>query len=170
MRLAEGAFITATAAAAAACCASLGLAGAWPFFPVPLLIAAAGLAARRFTRWRTASACLAAGICLCAGGMVAGLSQPLMCAGSIAWLCAWDLDSLCRKTEGAADRSAARRVEASHLVRLLMISAAGAALCAAALLLRVHLGFGLLLLVGAALAAGLGGLVRALARPDGDAS
>jgi hypothetical protein len=170
MRLAEGAFLAATAAAAAVCAASLGLAGAWPFFPAPLLIAAAGLAARRFDRRWVSSACCAAGICLCAGGMAAGLCPPLLCAGSMAWLCAWDLDALCRTTHGAADRSAARRVEASHLVRLLLVMAAGAALCAAALTVRVRLGFGLLLLAGTALAVGLGGLVRALGKPDRDAS
>jgi hypothetical protein len=174
MRLAEGAFCAAAAAAAAACCTALGLAGAWTLFPAPLLIGAAGLAARRRDLRPLSSACLAAGVSLCAGGMAAGLSRPLMCAGSMAWLCMWDLDALCRATrriaERPADRAAARRMEASHLARLLLVCAAGAALCAAALLIRVRLGFGLLLLAGTALTAGLAGLVRALGKPDGGAS
>ena len=164
MSLSRGAFLASMATGATSACIALGLAGAWPFIPAPLLLTAAWVAAWRGERSRLSSACFAAGVCVCAAGMLAGLSPFLMLAACISFLGAWDTGALCRKTSRASDRSAARRLEAAHVGRLLLICAASAALGAAALLFRLRPGFGVLFLLGAALTIGLGSLVRMLGK------
>jgi hypothetical protein len=162
--LSKAVFLASAAGAAAAQCVALGLFGAWMVLPAPLLVAATWVAAWRGKRARLSSACFAAAVCLCAAGMLAGLSPSLMLAGCIASLGAWDAAALGRRTARAADASAVRRLEAAHMRRLVVIAGVSAALGASALLVRIRPGFGLLFLLGAALTVGLGSLVRSLGK------
>ena len=158
------AFAAAVLVAASAFTAACLLARSWLLVPLPLIAAAAWLLTLRFPRRRISGACFAVLLCGAAGGLLAGLSSPLLLVATLAGVAAWDLEALVRAARGAADPVVAGHAVMAHVGRLVLILLAGALLGAAALFLRLPLGLGVVLGLAALLAVSLGILARSLAR------
>jgi hypothetical protein len=158
------AFVGAVVIAASAFAAAGLLARAWVLAPLPLALAAGWLFCLRLPWRRLSGACFSVLLCGAAAGLLAGLPAPLLLAATLAGVAAWDLEALVRASRGAAAPAAARHAVLAHAARLIVILVVGALLGAAALFLRVRLGFGAILGIAALLAVSLTILLRSLAR------
>ena len=165
------AYAAASVVSAAAFAAACVVGGVWLLLVVPaaalLLWFLPRAKAASETRERAQTAALVAMAAAGGLGVLLGLSPLLLVASVSAAVAVWDLAALNRRSRGASDPEAARRVERGHVRRLVVTAGGGAVLGAAAVLVRVRLGFAVLLALGVALAIGLSLFLRAL-RGAGD--
>jgi len=132
--------------AALACLAGgYGMAGYWPAGIAALLpLAGLGFAARRPAGWLPA-ACLAALVCLAAGGLLTRAPALLMIGGATAALAAWSLANLDRALAGVPPSESEARLERVHLLTLALALGLGLLLAAAGALLPLPIPFALLI-------------------------
>ncbi len=146
-----------SAAAFAAACV---LGRAWLLLIVPAAALLLWFAPR--ARQGAQTAALAAIGAACGVGVLVGLSPLLLIVSVGAAVAVWDLAALNRRSRGASDPEAARGVERAHVQRLVVTVGGGGVLGAAAVLVRVRLGFAVLLALGIVLAIGLSLFLRTL--------
>ena len=134
--------------AALACLAGgYGMAGYWPAGIAALLpLAGLGFAARRPAGWLPA-ACLAALVCLAAGGLLTRAPALLMIGGATAALAAWSLANLDRALAGVPPSESEARLEWVHLLTLALALGLGLLLAAAGALLPLPIPFALLIVL-----------------------
>ena len=90
-----------------------------------------------------------------AAGLLLGVGVGWMLVAVVAALSAWDLDAFARRLRNAARVANRDDLEGQHLLRLLVVDGLGLALAAAALGVRLRLGFGLVVLLGILVILGL---------------
>jgi hypothetical protein len=141
-----------------------GTGGLWA--QTALVLATGGLwLLGQWRRWRwTPSVALVLLVSAAADGILEGMPAGWMLCGTVAALAAWDLDHYALRRDGVARVDRARESEVGHLRRLSIVSGLGLLLAAAGLLVRVRLGFGVALLLGALVVLGLGQSVGFLKR------
>jgi hypothetical protein len=152
--------------AALACLAGGWLAaGYWPAACaiLPPLIGL-GFAARR-PAGPLASACLAALVCLAAGGVLMRAPALQMIAGATAALAAWSLANLDLALTGVPPSPSAARLERVHLLTLALALGLGLLLAAAGTLLPLRLPVALLIALALLDLFGLDRLFRTLRDP-----
>jgi hypothetical protein len=141
-------FLACLLAALACLAGGYGMVGYWPAGIAALLplagLGLAALAARRPAGWLPA-ACLAALVCLAAGGLLARAPALLMIGGATAALAAWSLANLDRALVGVPPSESEARLERVHLLTLALALGLGLLLAAAGALLPLPIPFALLI-------------------------
>ena len=138
-------FLACLLAALACLAGGYGMAGYWPAGIAALLpLAGLGFAARRPAGWLPA-ACLAALVCLAAGGLLARAPVLPMLGGATAALAAWSLANLDRALAGVPPSESEARLERVHLLTLALALGLGLLLAAAGALLPLPIPFALLI-------------------------
>ena len=101
---------------------------------------------------------------IAAVGVWFALSTPVLLAGVVAALVAWDLDRFVRRTRSAGHVTEATALTRAHLQWLLVVAGLGLALGAVAAGIQVPLSFGWALLLGALAILGMSRVIRSLTR------
>ena len=154
------AYAVAAVVSAAAFAAACVIGRTWLLLGAPAAALLLWLAPR--VRDRAQTAALTAIGAACGVGVLVGLSPLLLIASLSAAVVVWDLAALNRRSRGASDPDAARGVERAHVRRLVVTVGGGGVLGAAAVLVRVRLGFAVLLALGIVLTIGLSLFLRTL--------
>jgi hypothetical protein len=97
-------------------------------------------------------------------GVWFALSTPVLLAGVVAALVAWDLDRFVRRTRNAGHVAEAAALTRAHLQWLLVVAGLGLALGAVAAGIQVPLSFGWALLLGMVVILGMSRAIRSLTR------
>jgi hypothetical protein len=156
-----------TVLAVAALAMGHGLKGLWDGV---LVVGVAGILwlVGQWRRWEWgASLALVVWIGVAAVGLGRGVEGGWMLVGVVAALVAWDLDRFVWRLRAAKRVEAADALEQRHLRRLLAVCGVGLLLGAAALSLRIRLGFAAAFLLALLVLLGLSRMVRFLRR-EGD--
>lgn len=141
-----------------------GLGGFW--IPAILMLAMGSLwllGRRTSCRW-SASVMLILLVIAAAIGLRMDLEPALMLFGVVAALSAWDLDHFARRLTEAGRVEQEQALTRHHLRRLLIVDAVGLLLGAVALLIRVDLSFGVVLLLALLALLGLSRAISFLGR------
>jgi hypothetical protein len=101
---------------------------------------------------------------IAAAGVWFALSTPVLLAGVVAALVAWDLDRFVRRTRNAGHVAEAAALTRAHLRWLLVVAGVGLAFGAVAAGIQVPLSLGWALLLGALAILGLSRAIRSLTR------
>jgi len=139
-----------------------GLAAAYllhGWWPLALPIAAVGLVwgwGSRRGRSGPADLGLLLLVVAAGGGLWLGLAAWESFLGVVLALSAWDLDHLHRQLRDVPRTAATARLERGHLLRLLAVAAASAAVAGVTLAFRLQLGTGLTALLGVLVVCGIG--------------
>ncbi len=136
------------------------LQGMWPAAVVLLVIGILWLSA---TRLQWAGNLVFA---LAVGGLAfsawVGVNMGWLLPGMVAAIAAWDLAAFVARLASVARIENERELVRDHLQRLGIVSIVGLALAAAASLIRVHLSFGIALLLALFVVLGLGYVLRGI--------
>ncbi len=116
---------------------------------------------KRSWAW-AADAALAALVVLAVRAVYADAQPVIVLAALVAALAAWDLDHFARRLGALANNKDTQPLVRRHLARLAAVGALGLALAMVALSVHVHLGAGVVLLVGLLAILGLAQAVRFL--------
>jgi hypothetical protein len=101
---------------------------------------------------------------IAAVGVWLALSTPVLLAGVVAALVAWDLDRFVQRTRNAGHVAEAAALTRAHLGWLLVVAGLGLALGAVAAGIQVPLSFGWALLLGTVAILGMSRAIRSLTR------
>jgi hypothetical protein len=101
---------------------------------------------------------------IAAAGVWFALSTPVLLAGVVAALVAWDLDRFVQRTRNAGHVAEAVALTRAHLQWLLVVAGLGLAFGAVAAGIQVPLSFGWALLLGAFAILGVSRAIRSLTR------
>ncbi|MBN1873407.1 MAG: hypothetical protein JXA33_04185 [Anaerolineae bacterium] len=81
-------------------------------------------------------------------GFWRGVGSGWMLAGAVAALTAWDLDHFIQRLRDAPNIEHAQVLEQQHLRRICIVNGIGGVLAGVALIIRLHLHFGVMFLLG----------------------
>jgi len=144
------------------------LSGRGPWGVAVVVVGGLWLVGRRRGWGWTASVGLVALVGAAAFGLGRGLAPGWALLGTGAALAAWDLDAFARRLGDGGPMGDRAMLERRHLQRLLLVEALGLLLAGAALAVRVRIGFGGALLLGALAVLGLS-QVMGFFRREGEA-